>query len=530
MIRLRTIKPLWPVLLASILAIILSFPSSSWARLGGGHSFSSGSSGGSGYSGSSSGGYSSSGGRGGSFGSATLPLAIIAVILMIAREKKKDDYKLLRKEDLLSGSDGLTNKEIKKQQAISEKLNDLYTVDPNFSKVLFLDFSRLLFTRYIQAQGKENSSPQILKHFLSHWLYKEITDKRNNKSETTVKKVDNVIIGKMNIDNIDETSEWIQIKVAFFCNYDEYTGEKSQGRTVVANYSAYFNRNKDVLSAGPEEMRSLHCPSCGSPLSDDESGDCASCGKTREPGTAQWQLLEIECDYKSIVPMEEHTPPIEGSFQGISIDLPSGTAVYESSNEGSLKNLPAGLKNPMTGAKFRELRGRDPEFSLDNFKRTVNDLFFKLQKAWSGPNFEESRPIQTESLYLTNLFWINSYLKKGQKNILADPAILSIQIVDVDCDAYYDSIKVFISATGKDYTVDKTGKVVSGNKEKSSEFTELWTLVRSVPGDDSKRKLTTCSNCAASLESASSSECPYCGSILRGSKFPWILAFIEQLN
>jgi predicted lipid-binding transport protein (Tim44 family) len=184
----------------------------------------------------------------------------------------------------------------------------------------------------------------------------------------------------------------------------------------------------------------------------------------------------------------------------------------------------------MLGANLRELKARDEEFSVEDFKDRVWELFFKLQKAWSGPDFEESRPIQTESLYLTNLFWIDSYRKKGQKNIIADPEILNTAIVSINCDAYYDSIKVFINASGRDYTINKDGRVISGDSKNAESFSELWTFIRSVPQSNTSQTMTSCLNCGGHIENASSSECSFCGSLLRGSKFKWILAFIEQID
>jgi predicted lipid-binding transport protein (Tim44 family) len=421
------------------------------------------------------------------------------------------------------------NRKEKEREELARGLQKLKEVDPNFSKVLFLDFARLLFTRYIKAQGKENTGPEALEPFLSKWAYEELCQKRKNDGAIGIRKINNLIIGKLEIKHIDESSEWMQISVHFFCNYDQYTADKPNGQTIISDYTVYFNRKKTVLSPGPELMRSLHCPACGSPLADDIQGACASCGTTAAPGTDQWQIRHLTCDSMADEPIAEHTPDAK-AFSGIEISVPLEAPALSADNGVFAKSPPPGIKDPMLGANLRELKARDEDFSVEDFKDTVYDLFFRLQKAWSGPDFEESRSIQTESLYLTNFFWIDSYRKKGQKNILGDPEILGTAIVSIDCDAYYDSIKVFINASGKDYTIDQRGTIVSGDPNRSSQFSELWTFIRSVPQSDTSSAMSSCPNCGGHLDNASSAECPFCGSILRGSKFPWIRAFIEQLD
>jgi hypothetical protein len=98
-----------------------------------------------------------------------------------------------------------SGKEARRRRARS--LAELKRIDPNFSEVLFLDFARLLFNRYVEAQGSENTGPAALEPFLSPTAYKSLRRKRNARGVNGVTKISNLIIGKADIKDIDENSQ-----------------------------------------------------------------------------------------------------------------------------------------------------------------------------------------------------------------------------------------------------------------------------------------------------------------------------------
>ena len=123
-----------------------------FARPGGGHSYSGG--GGGGYSG---------GGSGGGDGigfliyflfsvlppEISIPLIIIIIVARFVIQKRKN-----REHATVSSA---PTEQIRqgRNSDIDYKINQLKEQDPNFSKVLFLDFASLLFTKYYSWFGKE---------------------------------------------------------------------------------------------------------------------------------------------------------------------------------------------------------------------------------------------------------------------------------------------------------------------------------------------------------------------------------------
>ena len=194
--------------------------------------------------------------------------------------------------------------------------------------------------------------------------------------------------------------------------------------------------------------------------------------------------------------------------------------------------------HPLRDAMLRDLSTRDTSFSLNSFKELVCDSFLKLQKAWSTTEWESSRELQTLALYQQNLFWIDRYRRKGLRNPLDDAQVLDVLPVKVENDAYFDSITVRITATGKDYLLDSDNVVIGGSRRTNVEFREYWTFIRRNSANknqspdslntDSVKESSSCPNCSAPVDNAASSECPFCGSPLQSDEFGWTLAYISQ--
>ena len=526
-------KSIYKLLVCAIIlfavTLATNMPSALYGRAGGGHSFSSGSSSWGGSSSSrsySSSSYGSSSYSSSSGGSGDPVVGAICTLLFVIFLVASTIYENVTEKIAVYKEKGRYTNRLSPEEDIDDGIKQILKEDPNFSKILFLDFTRLLFTRYLEARGKDTGNRDALEYYLSPPLYTELMDKFGEDSSYDVTRIENVIIGKMNLVKVSESDQWFQIAVNFLINADQYSTSFPKGSTVVASYTVQFTRRKDMLSPGPSTMRALNCPFCGSPLKDEGKGTCASCGKPPKPGYGQWQMFNYTCVSRKMIPIEEHTSNSNepSDIKGIDIAIPG-----KSSAAGSNRGLAGNEPDAMFSANMRELYSRDTHFTMEDFKDIVHHVFFKLQAAWSGDDYSKSRSIQTESLYLTNLFWIEQYARKGQKNILAEPDIHSVEFVSVDCDAYYDSIKVAIKASGKDYTIDKTGTVISGSKDNVSIFTEHWTFVRARPSAHTDQQSSTCPNCGGSIHEASTVECEWCGSLLKGSKFNWILAIIEQV-
>lgn len=82
----------------------------------------------------------------------------------------------------------------------------------------------------------------------------------------------------------------------------------------------------------------------------------------------------------------------------------------------------------------------------------------------------------------------------------------------------------------KDYTLDKNGKVIDGDRGQARRFSEYWTFIRRAgfAGDTKKKKEDACPNCGGDLHISMAGICDYCGSKITSGNFDWILSTIEQ--
>jgi hypothetical protein len=104
-----------------------------------------------------------------------------------------------------------------------------------------------------------------------------------------------------------------------------------------------------------------------------------------------------------------------------------------------------------------------------------------------------------------------------------------MQPVKIKEDAFYQAITIRIWASGYDYTVDESGKIVSGSNKKIRQWTEYWTFIRNreaKPG--AAHADLNCPNCAAPLKVNATGICEFCGGKITSGEFDWVLSKIEQ--
>ncbi len=83
-------------------------------------------------------------------------------------------------------------------------------------------------------------------------------------------------------------------------------------------------------------------------------------------------------------------------------------------------------------------------------------------------------------------------------------------------------------ASSLDYTVDDSGKVVSGNRQKPRAYSEYWTLIRGTQRKGPTKTELSCPNCGAPLDVTMAGDCKYCNVKITTGEFDWVLSRIEQ--
>ncbi len=130
---------------------------------------------------------------------------------------------------------------------------------------------------------------------------------------------------------------------------------------------------------------------------------------------------------------------------------------------------------------YRSLTMMDRSFDPNQFLKTAQDLFFKIQGAWNREDTATLRSLCGSELMQKWEQELASLRAKGQKNRMDNIALRESEITEVWTENGQDYITVRLQANLVDYTVDeKSGAVVQGSNSEPVEFAEYWTFNRPV--------------------------------------------------
>jgi predicted lipid-binding transport protein (Tim44 family) len=129
------------------------------------------------------------------------------------------------------------------------------------------------------------------------------------------------------------------------------------------------------------------------------------------------------------------------------------------------------------------IQSMDQSFNPMAFKDWVQDLFFKIQAAWTNQNLGPVSAFLTDEM--KGIFSKDLEDLKAQNliNRLENIAVRSVDITEAWQEEGKDFITILFYANLLDFNENKTtGAVVSGSKTDPVKFREFWTFVRPVGG------------------------------------------------
>ena len=149
---------------------------------------------------------------------------------------------------------------------------------------------------------------------------------------------------------------------------------------------------------------------------------------------------------------------------------------YDVANAAPVQESPASDE-----VDFRSLTMMDHSFQPDQFLKSAQALFFKIQGAWNKQDATALRSLCGSELLQTWEQELTNLRARRQKNVMENIALRSSEITEAWTENGQDYITVRLQANLLDYTVDeRTGSVVSGSNSEPVEFEEYWTFSRSV--------------------------------------------------
>ncbi|MFN8255814.1 MAG: TIM44-like domain-containing protein [Bacteroidales bacterium] len=484
-------------LLAITFFLLLLIPEVIQARPGGGHSYSGGND-------------SGGGGGGGDIAGLifyilmslppeiSIPLVVVIILLYWLSNRRKNT----RSVSVVSVPT-YHNKSAELQQ-IETKIEHLKKNDPNFSRVLFLDFITSLYFKYYGNIAKKEFKD--LKPFLSDSIFQSMAG-----IPIGSRNISEIVIGNINIISISQSANQLNITSDINSNYTVTLGGKSTRFVLIERWN--LSRKNGLLSQGPEKMQDLKCPNCGAPADFSDTGVCQYCNTQIQSGEMQWSLNNIK-----IIKQEAFSAQGLGVYaQEVGTDYPT---IVQPDINYYIDKFTANHQLA------------DWNQYWNNFTDNIAAKYFEeIYKNWSLLSWSKIRHLLTDRLYESYNFWIETYKSHQLRNKLENLKIQRIDMASIETDKFYESFTVRIFASCLDYTENTAGKLIGGSKSKPRVFSEYWTFIRrtGVEKKESAYSLYNCPNCGAPADKmGQAAVCAYCSAKISHGDFSWVLARIVQ--
>ena len=486
-----------------IIFLIVYFADDTFARPGGGHGHHS--------SGGYSGGYHSSGG--GYHGSGSVFITDdnwwIWLILAVA-------FRLVVSFSSTGGDSDSHNKTVKSaptpenimaaSNRINEKISKLISIDPNFSKPIFLDFANVLFTKlhYYSGEGQVQKLSPFFEGELQNW-------EKYTVSELSIA---SVRIVEINLNPDGNNTILVNFEADYTTNMRPEYGGKSIRRSTTQNW--LFARPYNAQSLQPEGFGMLRCPNCGAAANFTDAGICPNCGTHITSNNGQWVVRTIKVSRMEGFNSQDMLDYAE------EVGTNSKTIVSNSlmSNAETFVQLHPDIASPSTSQNY----------VYSGFIKTIAEPYFmEIYQNWSNGTWNNVRHLISDRQWQSMDMYMQKYKSYGYRNVLENVVILRSQPADYTIDNNYESITIRIYARCLDYVVSKHGNKLAGDNRTPRKFSEYWTFVckRGVTAKNTGFKNCPC--CGAPADNMGQGGiCGYCGSKITDANFSWVLFSITQ--
>jgi hypothetical protein len=391
---------------------------------------------------------------------------------------------------------GVPQKEIRQTRAANVARSALDRVranDPAFSIVLLEDF---LYTLYAEVQVHRGGNQLArLAPYIDESVGRALFDPQ-------LEAVFGVVVGAMRHVDFAVHPDRVELATEFEVNLSERrVGRETR---LYALDRVRFVRSIQARSRPPARARKLDCPNCGAPLESMRGTTCGYCQQHVGGGRLDWLVTRIDR-----LRTEPRGPLVTGE-------------VHEQGNQ-----LPT-IVDPNAQRNLDAIRQKDPAFDPQALFARTNLVFHELQVGWTARDLPRIRGYVTDNLFQYFGYWIDVYTQARAKNVTENARIVNIELANVLCDAYYDSVTLRVFATGLDYVVGDDGKLLRGSKTRERPYSEYWTLVRGSATRGKPRAEPACPNCGAPLKVGMAGNCEYCHAKVVSGDFDWVLSRIEQ--
>ena len=182
-----------------------------------------------------------------------------------------------------------------------------------------------------------------------------------------------------------------------------------------------------------------------------------------------------------------------------------------------------------------QVRETDPAFSAEKFIGWAQEVFMKIQEAWTTRDWKLIRPFESETLFNQHQQQLNEYIRLNKINVIEKVGIKHCSLKSFAIDGDKEVMVVQLNAVLRDYVIDATTRQVlesDPNRDWYMKYEMTFnrkTGVKTQPGVSNK-STTNCPNCGAPTEITSAGQCPYCGSVITNGEHDWVLTNLTGMN
>ena len=182
-------------------------------------------------------------------------------------------------------------------------------------------------------------------------------------------------------------------------------------------------------------------------------------------------------------------------------------------------------------AEYEQL---DENFDKAELTSKLSNLYVQMQDCWQKKDISPIRPYCTDAFFTQMDNQIQRKKQQGQTNYIERIAVLSVELRGWCQEGGNDVLVARLNTRIVDYTLDdKTGKLISGSRDKEKFMVYEWDLVRTTGTKTEKDKpmqTVNCPNCGAPVEINASAQCPYCGSVITLEEHGFALNAIRAIS
>ena len=177
----------------------------------------------------------------------------------------------------------------------------------------------------------------------------------------------------------------------------------------------------------------------------------------------------------------------------------------------------------------------DPDFSAAGVQEHMANLYVQMQDCWHNKNIEPVRPWLTDAFYNQMEGLLAPMRKKRETDYIERIAVLETNLKGYYQTGGMDFLVAAIRTRITVYTLDdRTGRVVSGSKDREKFMEYEWELTRR-SGEKTDRakggvKAVYCPHCGAPLDVNASARCTYCGGTVTASSKNWAVCRIKGVS